>query len=608
MTLPQYLLARADSNFILSRMRLFGLRPAVNVRWSAARALMLIALKTVLFAAVGFALSLLIYRQVVGWPMWWLGLFAFCHGIVNFGLTALCWNQRVERLRANPQLPTALPRSRFRPARWLLWLVYFLLLSLVTPLAMWTTVENVRGRLAWNHYKHDWEAKGEKFDTASLIPPPVPDNENFALTPLLRPIYDLTQGPNGVTWRDTNAYAHLGGIRVDLKLAGGTNKFPGLGSLEKRTPVELEALQVFYRGNTNYPQPTTSASAAQDILTALSKFDADLNELSEAAVKRPDSRFPIHYEDKPSWSILIPHLDHIKGLCQMFQLRAVARLELHQTNEAFADLKTDFRLSDSIRDEPLLIDHLVRIATLTIDLQVVREGLLRHSWSDAQLGELEKYLASVDLLAEYEHAMRGERWCNISGLEYLARSSSRTSRDIIGPQNSPLTSRLFITDGWLYQNMIGTARIHEQFLLPAIDLPQHRVFPEIADGFHRVLTNAPTTPYNIMTKMLMPALGGVSQRSARAQTFVDAALVACALEQYRLAHGQLPDTLDTLAPQFLRRIPNDVIDGKPLRYRKNSDGSYLLYSIGWNQTDDGGKVVLKKGGRIDIQQGDWVWQ
>ncbi len=75
---------------------------------------------------------------------------------------------------------------------------------------------------------------------------------------------------------------------------------------------------------------------------------------------------------------------------------------------------------------------------------------------------------------------------------------------------------------------------------------------------------------------------------AKDQTYVDAARVACALERYRLADGQLPEKLEALVPRYLAKIPNDVIDGQPLRYRLESDGNYVIYSIGWNQTDDGG--------------------
>jgi hypothetical protein len=617
MRLPQFCLS-----YIESRLVWLGFKPplpARPARFSLARVIMFTAGQALVGALIGWLvallLSALLFHSPLTWLVWVCMWFSMCQGLVCSCLTALCWNQRAARLQANPVLNTDLPPARFPIFRGLLGVVYFLLIALITPAAILLTIENVRGRFAWEQFKHAWEAKGERFDAASIIPPPVPDDQNFALTPLLRPVYDFVRGTNGTQWRDTNAYAHLNSIRAGQTPEGSTNTFPTMRNLEKGELVNLEAFQIFYRGNTNYPQPAIPGTPAQDVLTALGKFDADLNELSEAAEKRPNSRFPIHYDDKPSWDILLPHLAQIKGLCQIFQLRAIARLELRQTDAAFADLKTGFRLSDSIRDEPFLIDHLVRLATVNIGLQAVREGLVRHAWNDAQLAALEKNLASLNLLAEYKHAMRGERYCNISGLEFLAQSGFRKDYSgfmFMGEDGGAQKPRLIpmISNGWLYQNMIETARMHQQFLLPAVDEQQHRVFREIAEGQGKALTNQPTTPYNILTKMLVPALSGASKRSARTQTLVDEARVACALERYRRAHGQLPDTLDTLAPQFIEKIPNDVIDGKPLRYRKNSDGSYILYSIGWNQADDRGIVVLGKGSSpgVDPNKGDWVWR
>jgi len=37
-------------------------------------------------------------------------------------------------------------------------------------------------------------------------------------------------------------------------------------------------------------------------------------------------------------------------------------------------------------------------------------------------------------------------------------------------------------------------------------------------------------------------------------------------------------------------------------------GRFLLYSIGLNEKDDGGTVVLTKQGTVDREKGDWVWQ
>ncbi len=108
--------------------------------------------------------------------------------------------------------------------------------------------------------------------------------------------------------------------------------------------------------------------------------------------------------------------------------------------------------------------------------------------------------------------------------------------------------------------------------------------------------------------MLAPAIGPVVKKLAFAQAIIDLARVACALERYRLAHGEYPQTLDALTPQFIAEVPHDIINGQPLHYRLRPDGQFILYSVGWNETDDGGQIVLTKKGMVDREQGDWVWQ
>jgi hypothetical protein len=188
----------------------------------------------------------------------------------------------------------------------------------------------------------------------------------------------------------------------------------------KRAGSFIAAIQITDSRRNRAPPP-------EDILVALGKFDPEIKELREAAATRASSRFPIEYEYEPQWAILLPHLSRLKGLCALMHVRALARLELGQSPQALEELKLGFHVSDSIREEPFLIDHLVRIATLAINLQTVREGLVRHAWSDADLAELEKHLASVNILAEYKLGMRGERACGIGGLDWLRRQGFRTT-------------------------------------------------------------------------------------------------------------------------------------------------------------------------------------
>lgn len=62
--------------------------------------------------------------------------------------------------------------------------------------------------------------------------------------------------------------------------------------------------------------------------------------------------------------------------------------------------------------------------------------------------------------------------------------------------------------------------------------------------------------------------------------------LAFALAAYRAHHGRYPEKLTDLA--YLGDVPDDLFSGKPLVYRPSSDG-YVLYSVGANARDDGGR-------------------
>ena len=105
-----------------------------------------------------------------------------------------------------------------------------------------------------------------------------------------------------------------------------------------------------------------------------------------------------------------------------------------------------------------------------------------------------------------------------------------------------------------------------------------------------------------------PNLVKATQSFALNQTRLNEAQIVCALERFQRAHGNYPDTLNALVPQFLEKIPHDLIGGQPLHYRRTADGKFLLYSLGWNETDDGGQTVLNQDGNLSREKGDWVWQ
>jgi len=459
---------------------------------------------------------------------------------------------------------------------------------LVILVALFYAEEDWRGWHAWNRYQHQWEAKGERFDFASAVPAAVPDDQNFALTPVVASCYLYILDTHGhrINPQDTNVVN-----RLNMEVPHETTK--GIGNWQKST--------------------ASSFQSPADVLLALSKYHSTIAELREAA-KLPGSRFPVNYDNEPPAGILLPHLAAMKRCGLVLQAQAIAELQTGQSDLALADVKLGIQLTDKIRTEPFLISHLVRIAMLQIALQPVWEGLARRQWSDAQLVELDRELGRLNYLADYESAMRGERTLDIANIEYLRRKHQFNLMDDPGkgpPSVQKLVFRL-MPNSWFYQNELTIARMYEDWILPSVDAEHRTVSLEAIHRNEAAITNRLMhfTFYDVFAKMLFPGVSPAVRRFAYAQESADLARVAIALERYRLAHGEYPETLDALTPPFLNELPHDVIGGEPLHYRRTSDGQFVLYSVGWNDTDDEGEVVLQKGSTpgVDLNQGDWVWQ
>ena len=398
----------------------------------------------------------------------------------------------------------------------------------------------------------------------------------------------------------------------------------GIGSWAQGTTSDLKVWQNYYRAlaaKTNlFPVPRQPQSPAADVLLALSKYDSVIEELRLAG-RLPESRFPLNYDSDPPTFILLPHLAALKRCSQVLQLRAIAELQNGQAQQALDDVKLMLRLTESVRTEPFLISHLVRIAMVQIALQPIWEGLAGHQWSDAQLAELNQELAKLDFLADYEFSMRGERALSIASIEHLRRkrdfdrmvnADGTTGSD--QDQGSSFLGHMafhLVPGSVFYRNELAIARMHQQYLLPIVDVGRHIASPEATRRAGEAVIEemrAHWSPNNVLACMMLPALANTVKKYAYAQSSVDMARVACALERYRLAHGEFPESLDALSPAFLEKVPHDLINGQPLHYRRTSDGKFLLYSVGWNETDNGGTVVLSKTGRlVDTTKGDWVW-
>jgi len=498
-------------------------------------------------------------------------------------------------------------------------------LALILFTLLFYAVENYRGKRAWLECLRDSTARGEKLTVAELASP-VPDDQNFAMQPIWVEAVTAQIGMEKArTWYgdrvrafgETNEARALG-LMVELsEVMPMTNS----GNWQLAKTTDLTLWQDYYRQlsrRTNYfPIPAEPQSPAEDVLMALSR-DNDIIEQMRAASALPYTRFPIDYASENPAVILLPHLAMIKRSVRFLQLRASAELQAGKTDSAFEDLKLMLRLNDCVRDEPFLISHLVHIAMFQLEVQVIWEGLADHRWNDVQLGQLGGWLAQTDFLKCYTEAMAGEKAFGCQIISY-SEQNRRQLRNTLGlpfplprnlDENEALVNCLAVAipRGWFDQNKATIWRFYDEHLDHLIDTVHRSYSISNSVKLDSAWSQLSPTPYNGLAGMLLPALSKSAKKFTFTQQSLDLTRVGIALERYRLASGHYPGTLDALTPTFLAQIPHDIISGGPLRYDRTENGSFVLYSVGWNEVDDGGKVSQTQTGRPDPEQGDWVWR
>jgi hypothetical protein len=498
-----------------------------------------------------------------------------------------------------------------------------------TLVGLFYAEENWRGRHDWRQFEQACLAKGITLDFASVVPPRVPNDQNFAMTPIVYSSYGqiLTRDGKMIPYEQRDPH-FVERMRMDLESpafnhpSSGGYDYEYNGNWAQGKFTKLKVAQDYYRAaaavTNEFPVSPQPSQPAADVVLALSRYDGVIAEL-RAASRLSESRFPINYNCESPWTILLPHLAPLKMCALVLRLRSVAELQNNQPQPALEEIRLGFQLVDKVRSEPFLISHLVRLAMTQIMLQPVWEGLAQHRWSDDQLAALETELATVDLFSAYRLGLHGELGFETAGMDELRHHRSRIieleimdrSGPIGWPTPNELTIHLF-PSGWLFENEIRMVRQVTDFYLPAADTSAHVFSPAMVHRGQEILAadlQSPS-PFNWYERDLLPSLDKSAIQFAHGQASVDLARIAVALERYRLAQGEYPETLDVLAPKFITAVPRDVIGGQPLKYHRQTDGRFTLYSVGWNETDDGGKVVLGGGTTpaVDFEKGDWVWE
>jgi len=469
--------------------------------------------------------------------------------------------------------------------------------GLAVLIALFYAEENWRGKRAWENYKREQEAKGVVMDWNKLIPPSVPDEQNFFKAPKM-----------GV-WFVKNQSALSN--ELTARLANPDTTATNLN----------EAFAVKY-------------------LAWSDQFAPDFDLIREA-LKRPYARMDGNYSI--SYQQPIPNFVAVRIVAQTLAQRAKCDLLLGQPDRALQELTLLHDMCRMLEAAPTgkpmtLVSAMINVAVTGLYVNTLANGLESRAWNESQLAALQKQLSEIDLAPFIIGAFACEPASSTSFLEHKKPSELFNLSVIVTGSKRPetlwdkirsLKSRWwdFVPQGWIYQNIVHYRKMNDEIPTSLFD-ENHLLTPKKADHEARMLEEKFDHPglFDLFATIAIPNYSKALQTFAYNQTKANEAQIVCALERFRLARGNYPDTLDALAPQFIEKIPQDIIGGEPLHYRRTDDGNILLYSVGWNEVDDGGVVgagkednrirragqqrvsgLISNTGDNDRTKGDWVW-
>lgn len=488
-----------------------------------------------------------------------------------------------------------------------------MLLFLVALYLVYDLRDDLRGAAKWAEAKDQLKKARISIDPKDYLSGPIPDAQNFGALP----IFQFSTDPKSGAPKLAALHQALDPLSESIYYPSFEKYVPGklldVGDWTKNEADHMTEVRTQLEEFCRHAKPAIvvpPSASSSDILGLICPAFADLRRENQ---QRPLCRFDLGFGG-PVFRIADKIVEFADGQIEL--AKAMSYEETLAVREGYPqlaldDLKIGWKIGSGLKEEPAQITALVHLGVAAIHRGVIQDGLGRHVWNDGQLQELDEGLGETDFLAEAQFTQRGDFAVYDIPLNERYKGDPTfwiaESRRLAKEGNVPVKeSFYFWTSIWLWLTPGGSYEEgladYAPYLLPGdrqlIDLPSRRVFAERAANFppEKADDSARPIPANSWRRAV--------QYFAFAQVQTDLARIACRLERYRLANGSHPASLDALAPQY-GALPHDIMNGQPYHYKPNSDGSYLLYSVGWNQKDDGGDRGTHN--QSDAEKPDWLW-
>jgi hypothetical protein len=329
-------------------------------------------------------------------------------------------------------------------------------------------------------------------------------------------------------------------------------------------------------------------------------------------------------EQKWLFSVLLPHLAATKNLARLGIWRARVQIDANQPKQAIEDCLAIARCGSHWQGKGTLIEQLVGLAISGLACGEILNIVEAKSFSATDLKHLQQQLLQIYPQGYPLMNMEGERLCLMDVVQHIFTEGGPGGGHMVPYKLGSLGD---ITTGYEEESVV---RLPFYTAAAMVHAGRDETIAKGNEIYDRLEKHAKMSPYErrisdpngidamilalpkyrfFLLQMLMPALDRASDIAYWGRAHYQATVTVLALQQWRLEKNEYPAKLDELVTAgYLRELPMDPYTDKPLVYKKTDD-NFILYSIGPNFKDDGGKYGTDKKGKQKLwaDEGDAVF-
>ncbi|MGA2534279.1 MAG: hypothetical protein ABSG19_14735 [Candidatus Aminicenantales bacterium] len=341
------------------------------------------------------------------------------------------------------------------------------------------------------------------------------------------------------------------------------------------------------------------AEATRESLSQLVEKNRRVLDLIIEAADRPCFRY--REWRNPVYEADIPHAISMIRSLRLLAIDALLRAEKGDVKGGLNECRAGMRLSLRFLDEPVLLEALIAVA---IRKELQRSFNQIASGRDLDPDTLAAWIKDMEpgsWQSRFVRCIPGERALGIETYLEVMKGSPDPVKDFYG------SGAIRQAIGWLTRPIFKSQVLRAMSQYQDLEAISKRPYFEQRDLIKKLgREHGIQAWYEQRLLALVSDSQGMFLKEASLEAMMLTTKAGLACKIYKARTGRYPENLEALVPDILPEVPVDPFTGKPLVY-KMENGELLIYSLGSNQKDDGGRsspitqLVMEK-------DDDWAWR